>query len=105
MSEVTPERGPEHAAMSLEEELFGSSWRDASCTTDEAIDYFTRRFGFASRRSFYDIVGKRLKRVPLDLTNKGRGVVGWILYVSHLVEVCDDIDDRARERLSGRVKD
>ena len=48
-NEVTPQTGPGRAAMSLEEELFGTQWSEATCRLDAAQAYFTRRFGFVSR--------------------------------------------------------
>ncbi len=99
MNTLTQKAAQKQAPLRLEEELFGPRWREATCSTDQAQAYFTRRFGFVSRQAFYDILGEKLKRVPLAPANQGHKTVGYVLFVSHLVAVCNEIEEQARRRI------
>ena len=83
----------EEHSRALEEEIFGTGWRAKCCTTHQAIEYFTRRFGLG-RTAFYASLYPLVTRVRL--VPKGDNVKGSLFLVEDIVRGADALFERVK---------
>ena len=83
------------APTSIEETLFGAHWQRKTCSMKQAKEYFRARFGLG-HTSFYVILRPRLRLRLLAPENLGRRSTGPVLFVDHVVEECNGLEERAR---------
>lgn len=96
-----PSTSPQPGApTSIEETLFGADWQRKTCTMAQAKAYFKARFGLG-HTSFYEILRPRLRLRLLAPANLGRRSTGTVLFVDHVVEECNALEERAR---SGKTR-